>query len=382
MQTANACLALADGTVFRGHGFGAEGMAVGELCFNTAMTGYQEIMTDPSYAGQIILFTFPHIGNVGVNAQDDEASTTAAEGMVVRELPTAPSNWRSTGSLATWLEERGRIGIAGIDTRRLTRLIRSRGMPHAAICHNPRCDIVPDDVVRAARAFRGIQDADLAREVTRSKSGTWGDEARWAWRQGFRRQAGKRRVVVLDYGAKRNILRSLAAAGCMGEVLPAMATAEQVLSTNPDGVFLSNGPGDPAATGKYAVPMIREVLARGIPIFGICLGHQMLGIALGARTVKMPHGHHGANHPVQELSTGRVSVVSMNHGFALDPETLPTEVEETHLSLFDRSNCGIRAKNRPVFSVQFHPEASPGPQDNFGLFDRFALMIDQAKAGA
>ena len=382
MQTASACLALADGTVFRGHGFGAAGMAVGELCFNTAMTGYQEIMTDPSYAGQIILFTFPHIGNVGVNAQDDEASRPAAEGMVVRELPTAPSSWRSTGSLADWLSEHGRIGIAGIDTRRLTRLIRSNGMPHAAICHNPSNDIDPVDAVRAARAFRGIQHTDLAKEVTRSETDSWGNEARWAWQEGFLHQAGTRRVAVLDYGAKRNILRSLASAGCMGEVLPATATAQDVLSTNPDGVFLSNGPGDPAATGTYAVPMIREVLARGIPVFGICLGHQMLGIALGAHTIKMAHGHHGANHPVRELGTGRVSVVSMNHGFALDRDTLPKDIEETHLSLFDQSNCGIRAKGRPAFSVQFHPEASPGPQDSFGLFDRFATMIDQAKAEA
>ena len=380
MGTATACLALADGTVFRGQGFGAEGVTVGELCFNTAMTGYQEILTDPSYAGQIVLFTFPHIGNVGVNAEDDEAGELAAAGLVVRELPTAPSNWRSVESLGAWLRRRGRIGIAGIDTRRLTRRIRTEGMPHAAICHNAGGSIDSDEAIRAARTFEGIQGADLAREVSRREAGAWGGEARWTWREGFRQADGPRRVAVIDYGAKRNILRSLAAAGCSGEMLPAEATAADVLATGPDGVFLSNGPGDPAATGEYAVPMIQEVLARGIPVFGICLGHQMLGIALGARTVKMPHGHHGANHPVKELISGRVSVVSMNHGFAIERGSLPDGVEETHRSLFDGSNCGIRSLDRPAFSVQFHPEASPGPQDSFGLFDRFASMIDAAKA--
>ena len=381
MRAATACLALADGTVFRGEGFGAEGTAVGELCFNTAMTGYQEILTDPSYAGQIVLFTFPHIGNVGVNSEDDEAGEPGAAGMVVRELPTTPSNWRSAGSLDAWLRHRGRIGIAGVDTRRLTRRIRTKGMPHAAVCHRADGRVDPEEAIRAAREFRGIQGADLAREVSRRDAGTWGGESRWSWREGFRRRPGKRRVAVLDYGAKRNILRSLAAAGCSGQMLPAQATAADVLATEPDGVFLSNGPGDPAATGEYAVPMIREVLLRGIPVFGICLGHQMLGIALGARTVKMPHGHHGANHPVKDLRTGRVSVVSMNHGFALDRESLPRAVEETHLSLFDGSNCGIRALDAPAFSVQFHPEASPGPQDSFGLFDRFASLIDRTMAG-
>ncbi len=380
MRAATACLALADGTVFRGEGFGAEGTAVGELCFNTAMTGYQEILTDPSYAGQIILFTFPHIGNVGVNSEDDEAGKPVAAGMVVREMPTTPSSWRSAGSLDAWLRNRGRIGIAGVDTRRLTRRIRAAGMPHAAICHSAGEPINPEEAIRAAREFRGIQGADLAREVSQREAGAWGGEARWSWRDGFQSRPGKRRVAVLDYGAKRNILRSLAAAGCSGEMLPAEATAVDVLATKPDGVFLSNGPGDPAATGEYAVPMIRAVLERGIPLFGICLGHQMLGIALGANTIKMPHGHHGANHPVKDLRTGRVSVVSMNHGFALDRESLPQGVEETHLSLFDGSNCGIRALDAPAFSVQFHPEASPGPQDNFGLFDRFAALIDAAMA--
>ena len=376
MRAATACLALADGTVFRGQGFGAEGTAVGELCFNTAMTGYQEILTDPSYAGQIILFTFPHIGNVGVNSEDDEAGEPVAAGMVVRELPTTPSNWRSAGSLGAWLQNRGRIGISGVDTRRLTRRIRAEGMPHAAIRHDASAPVDSELAIRAARAFQGIQGADLAREVSRREAGAWGGESRWTWGAGFQRRPGKRRVAVLDYGAKHNILRSLAAAGCSGEILPAEATAADVLATEPDGVFLSNGPGDPAATGEYAVPMIREVLERGIPVFGICLGHQMLGIALGARTIKMPHGHHGANHPIKNLRTGRVSVVSMNHGFALDRESLPRGVEETHLSLFDGSNCGIRALDSPAFSVQFHPEASPGPQDSFGLFDRFAALID------
>ncbi len=382
MHPSTACLALADGTVFRGRGFGAEGTAVGELCFNTAMTGYQEIMTDPSYAGQIVLFTFPHIGNVGVNPEDDEADEPGAAGMVVREFPTEPSNWRSAGSLDNWLRRHGRIGIAGIDTRRLTRRIRERGMPHAALCHNGAGKIDVDEAVRAARAFGGIQGADLARDVSRTDGGSFGDEARWSWGDGFGCVEAPRRVAVLDYGAKRNILRSLAAAGCKGEVFPAESDASDVLAAEPDGVFLSNGPGDPAATGEYAVPMIREVLERGIPVFGICLGHQMLGLALGADTIKMPHGHHGANHPVKELSSGRVSVVSMNHGFALDRKTLPATVEETHLSLFDDSNCGIRALDRPAFSVQFHPEASPGPQDSFGLFDRFAALIDGAKSAS
>ena len=382
MRGATALLALADGSVFPGRGFGAEGVTVGELCFNTAMTGYQEVLTDPSYADQIVLFTFPHIGNVGVNREDDEAEGPVAAGMVTRESPTEPSNWRSRDPLADWLRRRGRIGIAGVDTRALTRRIRTGGMPHAAILHQSDGTPDADTAIAAARRFPGIQGAELARRVSRDAAAAWGDEARWTWRQGFRRRRDPHhRVAVLDYGAKRNILRSLTESGCRAEVLPADAGAGAVLATRPDGVFLSNGPGDPAATGVYATAMIRAVLARRIPVFGICLGHQLLGLALGARTVKMRHGHHGANHPVRDLETGRVAIVSMNHGFAIDRDSLPDGVAETHRSLFDGSNCGLRAAGGLAFSVQFHPEASPGPQDSLALFDRFAALMDRVSGG-
>ena len=370
-----ACLALADGTVFYGRGFGATGDTVAELCFNTAMTGYQEIMTDPSYAGQIVTFTFPHVGNVGVNPDDDEAAYPAAAGMVVKWDPTDPSNWRAAGHLGEWLAVRDRIGIGGVDTRRLTRAIRQQGAPHVALSHNPDGQFDIAALVARARAFQGLVGLDLARDVTCAQSYQW-DEMRWAWPEGYRRRQGPgHRVVALDYGAKRNILRCLASAGCAVTVLPATATAEEVLAHNPEGVFLSNGPGDPAATGSYAVPMIRKVLEAGLPVFGICLGHQMLALALGARTVKMNHGHHGANHPVKDLETGKVEITSMNHGFTVDSQTLPEGVLETHVSLFDGSNCGIRVADRPVFSVQYHPEASPGPQDSIYLFDRFVAAM-------
>ena len=377
-----ACLALADGTLFYGKGFGATGETVAELCFNTAMTGYQEIMTDPSYAGQIVTFTFPHIGNVGVNPEDDETADPVAAGMVVKWDPTAPSNWRSTEALKVWLARRGRIAIGGVDTRRLTRAIRQQGAPHVALAHDPEGKFDTAALVAAARGFAGLEGMDLAREVTCAQSYRW-DEMRWAWPEGYTRQTAPRhRVVALDYGAKRNILRCLASVGCDVTVLPATATADEVLAHKPDGVFLSNGPGDPAATGIYAVPMIREVLARTeIPVFGICLGHQMLALALGAQTIKMNHGHHGANHPVKDLETGKVEITSMNHGFAVDAQSLPEDVIETHRSLFDGSNCGIRMRGRPVFSVQYHPEASPGPQDSFYLFERFAAaMAEQVAA--
>ncbi len=374
------CLVLADGTVFYGKGFGATGTAQAELCFNTAMTGYQEIMTDPSYAGQVITFTFPHIGNTGTTPEDDEAAAPVARGMVVKWDPTEPSNWRNTQDLVSWMTQHGRIGIGGIDTRRLTRAIRQQGAPHIAIAHDPNGNFDLEDLVAQARAFPGLEGLDLAREVTCDAPYQW-DEMRWAWPEGYTRRSGKgHRVVAIDYGAKRNILRCLASAGCEVTVLPATATAEDVLALNPEGVFLSNGPGDPAATGEYAVPMIREILDRDIPVFGICLGHQMLALALGARTVKMNHGHHGANHPVKDLETGKVEITSMNHGFAVDAATLPEGVEETHVSLFDGSNCGIRVKDRPVFSVQQHPEASPGPMDSYYLFERFAQAITDRKA--
>ncbi|WP_272009480.1 glutamine-hydrolyzing carbamoyl-phosphate synthase small subunit [Roseovarius sp. ZX-A-9] len=370
-----ACLALADGSVFYGRGFGATGDTVAELCFNTAMTGYQEIMTDPSYAGQIVTFTFPHIGNTGVNVDDDEAADPVAEGMVVKWDPTEPSNWRSTQTLDDWLTRRGRIAIGGVDTRRLTRAIRQQGAPHAALSHDPDGNFDIAALVEKARGFAGLEGMDLAKGVTCAQSYRW-DEMRWAWPEGYTRQSNaKHKVVAVDYGAKRNILRCLASAGCDVTVLPATATAQDVLAHKPDGVFLSNGPGDPAATGKYAVPMIRDVLAADLPVFGICLGHQMLALALGGRTVKMNHGHHGANHPVKDVETGKVEITSMNHGFAVDGQSLPEGVMETHVSLFDGSNCGIRMKDKPVFSVQHHPEASPGPQDSFYLFERFVASM-------
>jgi len=371
-----ACLALADGTVFYGRGFGATGDTTAELCFNTAMTGYQEIMTDPSYASQIVTFTFPHIGNTGVTPEDDETADPVAAGMVVKWDPTQPSNWRATENLSEWLARRGRIAIGGIDTRRLTRAIRQQGAPHVALSHNPDGNFDIAALVAKAREFGGLEGMDLALEVTCSQSYRW-DEMRWAWPDGYTRQTdAKYKVVAVDYGAKRNILRCLASVGCDVTVLPATATAEDVLAHKPDGVFLSNGPGDPAATGAYAVPMIKGVLAADLPVFGICLGHQMLGLALGAQTIKMNHGHHGANHPVQDRETGKVEITSMNHGFALDSQTLPDDVIETHVSLFDGSNCGIRMKDKPVFGVQHHPEASPGPQDSFYLFERFTASMN------
>jgi len=381
MDKPTACLALADGTLFYGYGFGATGQAEAELCFNTAMTGYQEIMTDPSYAGQIVTFTFPHIGNTGVTPEDDETAEPVAAGMVVKWDPTEPSNWRATQDLASWLAAKGRIGIGGVDTRRLTRAIRQQGAPHVAISHNPEGNFDVEALVKAARGFKGLVGLDLAKDVTCAQSYRW-DEMRWAWPEGYARQeAPRHKVVAIDYGAKRNILRCLASTGCDVIVLPATATADEVLAHNPDGVFLSNGPGDPAATGAYAVPMIQGVLERSeLPVFGICLGHQMLALALGAKTIKMNHGHHGANHPVKDVETGKVEITSMNHGFTVDSQTLPEGVMETHVSLFDGSNCGIRMTDRPVFSVQYHPEASPGPQDSFYLFKRFANAMEARKS--
>ena len=372
-----ACLALTDGTIFYGHGFGATGLTVAELCFNTAMTGYQEIMTDPSYAGQVVTFTFPHIGNTGVNPEDDETADPVAAGMVVKWDPTLASNYRAAEELGEWLARRGRIAIGGVDTRRLTRAIRLHGAPHVALQHNPDGIFDLEALMAAARGFAGLEGADLAKEVTCRQSYRW-DEMRWAWPDGYARQeAPKHKVVAIDYGAKRNILRCLASSGCDVTVLPATSTTEDILAHKPDGVFLSNGPGDPAATGEYAVPMIQGLLNQtDLPVFGICLGHQILALALGARTIKMNHGHHGANHPVKDLETGKVEITSMNHGFAVDAQTLPANVIETHRSLFDGSNCGIRMTDRPVFSVQYHPEASPGPQDSFYLFGRFVDAMD------
>ncbi|MBC8021310.1 MAG: glutamine-hydrolyzing carbamoyl-phosphate synthase small subunit [Methyloceanibacter sp.] len=378
-------LVLADGTVIEGNGAGAAGIAVGEVCFNTAMTGYQEIMTDPSYAGQIITFTFPHIGNVGTNGEDMEAGSLAARGVrgcVLRAPITPASNWRAAQGLDAWLKARGIIAVTGVDTRALTALIRDKGMPNAVIAHAPDGRFDTDALKREAAAFPGMVGLDLAKEVTSGQSYNW-DETAWQWGTGYGRQESARfHVVAIDYGLKRNILRELATAGCRLTIVPATTTAEEILERRPDGVFLSNGPGDPAATGVYAVPEIRKLVQSGLPVFGICLGHQMLGLALGGTTAKMHQGHHGANHPVKDFTTRKVEITSMNHGFAVDRDSLPGTVEETHVSLFDGSNCGLKLKDRPVFSVQYHPEASPGPQDSHYLFTRFVAMMEKRKGNA
>ncbi len=377
--SATAVLVLADGTVLEGMGFGAEGHAVGEVCFNTAMTGYQEILTDPSYAGQIITFTFPHIGNVGTNDEDIEtvnlAATPGARGVILHSAITNPSNYRARRHLGQWLKSRGIIGLAGIDTRALTSLIRTKGMPNAVIAHAADGCFDLAALKDEARAWPGLVGMDLVPMVTSGQRFTW-DETPWQWNVGYGRQeAPQFNVVAIDYGIKRNILRLLAGTGCKVTVVPAKTSAQDIFDLKPDGVFLSNGPGDPAATGEYAVPVIRKLVDARVPTFGICLGHQMLGIALGGTTMKMHQGHHGANHPVKDLTTGKVEITSMNHGFAVDRASLPGHVEETHVSLFDGSNCGIALKDRPVFSVQYHPEASPGPRDSHYLFDRFADLM-------
>jgi carbamoyl-phosphate synthase small subunit len=375
-EGATAALVLNDGSVFWGRGFGAHGQAaVGEVCFSTGMTGYQETLTDPSFAGQIITFTFPHIGNTGTNGEDLEAASIAASGLVVKQDVTEPSNWRATQRLQDWLIAQNVPGIAGIDTRALTLRIRDGGAPNGVLSFpaDGRFDI-PALIVQA-RAWPGLEGMDLARTVSCTQTYRW-DETTWQWGKGVGRQtAPRRRVVAVDYGAKRNILRCLAAAGCEVIVVPATSTAEDILSHNPDGVFLSNGPGDPAATGVYAVPAIQGVLASGKPVFGICLGHQLLGIALGGKTYKLDRGHRGANQPVQELATGRVEITSQNHGFAVDMNSLPKGVQVTHKSLFDGSNEGLACPEKRCFSVQYHPEASPGPTDSHHLFERFVAMM-------
>jgi carbamoyl-phosphate synthase small subunit len=377
---ATAALVLASGRVLWGRGLGARGRTVGEVCFNTSMTGYQEILTDPSYAGQIITFTFPHIGNVGTNEADIETTTTAARGLVVREDITEPSNYRATRHLDAWLAARNLIGIAGIDTRALTRLIRDEGAPTGVLLHAPDGHFDIEAAKAEARAWPGLEGMDLAKEVSCRQSYGW-EETTWRFApDGYGRQdRPAHKVVAVDYGAKRNILRCLADAGCQVTVLPATATAEDVLRHEPDGVFLSNGPGDPAATGVYAVPMIREVVKREVPLFGICLGHQMLALALGGRTRKMARGHRGANHPVKDLATGKVEITSQNHGFEVITESLPADAEVTHVSLFDGSNEGLRLRSKPVFSVQYHPEASPGPSDSHYLFGRFVDLMAAKK---
>jgi carbamoyl-phosphate synthase small subunit len=369
-------LALADGTVIQGLGCGATGSALGEVVFNTAMTGYQEILTDPSYMSQILAFTFPHVGNTGVTVEDVEqiggGAETSARGAIFRDLPTDPANWRADGDFDGWMKRRGVVGLAGVDTRALTARIRDSGAPHAVIAHDPEGRFDLEALVAQARAWSGLVGLDLAKAASTLQSFDW-DEGLWDWPEGYPRvDARDRSVVVVDYGVKRNILRALASTGVKITVVPATTTAEDILARNPDGVVLSNGPGDPAATGAYAVPEIRKLVDSGKPVFGICLGHQMLALALGAKTVKMDQGHHGANHPVKDLTTGKVEIVSMNHGFTVDRDSLPEAVVETHVSLFDGTNCGIALKDRPVFSVQHHPEASPGPTDSLYLFQRFA----------
>ena len=381
---ATALLVLADGTVLEGVGIGGIGHAVGEVCFNTAMTGYEEILTDPSYAGQIITFTFPHIGNVGTNEDDIEtvnmAATPGARGVILRTAITEPSSWRATAHLDQWLKRRRIIGLAGIDTRALTGLIRQNGMPNAVIAHAPDGKFDLAALKKEAREWPGLEGMDLVPMVTSGQRFTW-DETEWKLGEGYGRvENGEFHVVAIDYGIKRNILRLLAGSAGKVTVVPATTSAEDILAMKPDGVFLSNGPGDPAATGEYAVPVIRQVIESGTPTFGICLGHQMLGLALGGKTMKMHQGHHGANHPVKDLTTGKVEITSMNHGFAVDKESLPGNVDQTHVSLFDGSNCGLALKDRPVFSVQYHPEASPGPRDSHYLFQRFAgLMRERSK---
>jgi carbamoyl-phosphate synthase small subunit len=398
-KDATGVLVLADGTIVWGLGFGAEGAAVGELVFNTAMTGYQEVMTDPSYAAQIITFTFPHIGNVGANYEDLEADNPFALGCVVREEVTAPSNYRAVTGFDQWLKANGRIGISGVDTRALTRRIREAGAPNGVIAHDSAGEFDLEALLAQARDWAGIEGMDLAKEVSCRQMFRWSG-GRWKRGEGYGEgfstlpeakgegdvretafvssQVEKRpHVVAIDYGSKRNIFRNLADAGADVTVLPATATFEDVMAHSPDGFFLSNGPGDPAATGEYAVPVIRQLLETQLPLFGICLGHQLLGLALGAKTVKMHQGHRGANHPVKRLEDGRVEITSMNHGFAVDRDSLPENVRETHISLFDGSNCGIALTDRPVFSVQYHPEASPGPQDSIYLFEKFVKELSR-----
>jgi carbamoyl-phosphate synthase small subunit len=378
-EVPTAVLVLADGTVITGRGLGATGSAVAEVCFNTALTGYQEVLTDPSYASQIVTFTFPHIGNIGTNDEDIEdlnpATRSGAVGAVFKADVTNPSSYRAAGHLDQWLKRRGIVAMSGVDTRALTALIREKGMPNAVIAYAPDGKFDVENLKAQARAWSGLVGLDLAKDVTSGQSSRW-TETPWVWNEGYGERADETmHVVAIDYGVKRNILRLLAGLGAKVTVVPAKTSAEDILAMKPDGIFLSNGPGDPAATGEYSVPVIKDLLKTELPVFGICLGHQMLALALGGKTAKMHQGHHGANHPVKDHTTGKVEIVSMNHGFAVDAESLPEGVEETHVSLFDGTNCGIALTGRPVFSVQHHPEASPGPQDSHYLFRRFANLI-------
>ncbi|MBY3210954.1 glutamine-hydrolyzing carbamoyl-phosphate synthase small subunit [Rhizobium laguerreae] len=385
IEKPTALLVLADGTVIEGKGIGATGKVPAEVVFNTALTGYEEILTDPSYLGQIVTFTFPHIGNIGTNDEDIEDLTPAARhgavGVIFKADITEPSNYRAAKHLDQWLKARGVIGLCGIDTRALTAWIRENGAPNAVIAHDPNGVFDIEALKAEAKAWSGLEGLDLAKIASSGQSSQW-TETPWVWNEGYgelKAMDAKYHVVCLDYGVKRNILRLFAGLGCKVTVVPAATSAEDVLAMQPDGIFLSNGPGDPAATGEYAVPVIKTLVKTDIPVFGICLGHQMLGLALGAKTEKMHQGHHGANHPVKDHTTGKVEIVSMNHGFAVDSKSLPDGVEETHISLFDGTNCGLRVLGKQVFSVQHHPEASPGPQDSHYLFRRFINMVREKK---
>ncbi len=375
LQKPTAVLVLSDGSVFYGHGIGSEGKAIGEVCFNTSMTGYQEILTDPSYAGQIITFTFPHIGNVGTNQQDIESTAPAARGLILRAAVTEPSNWRSAESLQAWLKKNNLVGITGIDTRALTARIRECGAPSGVVCHAPDGTFDLEALSTEVADWAGLDGMDLALEVTCKEKYVWKEAIVGLAPHLHETETEGPHIVAIDYGAKQNILRCLVSAGCRVTVVPAQTSAEDIFALHPDGVFLSNGPGDPAATGVYAVPVIKAILEKEIPLFGICLGHQLLALALGGKTTKMQLGHRGANHPVKDLKTGKVEITSQNHGFMVVSETLPENAEITHISLFDKSNEGLRLKDRPAFSVQHHPEASPGPHDAHYLFTRFMEMV-------
>lgn len=379
-DSATAVIVMASGAVLWGQGIGAQTSSIGEICFNTSMTGYQEILTDPSYAGQIITFTFPHIGNTGTNEEDIETQRPAARGLITRENITDPSNWRATNHLNNWLKDHDLPGICGVDTRALTRQIRDDGAPNGVLYHKPDGKFDLNALHEEVSAWPGLDGMDLAKDVSCDKAYDW-NETTWTLTDGYGAQNNaQHHVVAIDYGAKRNILRCLAAADCKVTVVPATMPANDILALKPDGIFLSNGPGDPAATGQYAVPTIKALLESGKPLFGICLGHQLLALALGGKTDKMHLGHRGANHPVKDLTTDKVEITSQNHGFQVLPESLPETVEVTHISLFDGSNEGLKLKDKPVFSVQYHPEASPGPQDSHYLFERFTDFIKQAKA--
>ena len=377
-EVATGVIVFADGRVIWGRGFGAEGEAVGELCFNTAMTGYQEVMTDPSYARQVVAFTFPHIGNVGANEEDVEGSQAHALGAIVREAVTSPSNFRSTQDFPGWMAATGRIGVSGVDTRALTQLVRREGPPTVAFAHNAKGQFDLEALQRSAKKWPGLEGLDLAKEVSRRQLEAWSG-GKWQLGEGYEEKSASApdapHVVAIDYGSKHNIFRNLVAAGARVTILPAAASFDEVMAHEPDGFFLSNGPGDPAATGEYAVPLIRQMLDTGKPLFGICLGHQLLALAVGGKTAKMFQGHRGANHPVKRLADGAVEITSMNHGFAVERAGLPANVRETHVSLFDGSNCGLELTDKPAFSVQYHPEASPGPMDSFYLFEKFVGMM-------